>query len=301
MASDLAVKEIERFLEEATRKKSEELLITYQGVFYPSLCSAETFQALDMMEVRKDDVFLVAYPKSGTNWVKKILNDLTASLQKEAPTLEQHMMLEFGKPEKFQKIKDSSSPRVFYTHLHYDNIPKSVFEKKAKIVVVFRNPKDTAVSYYHFYNNNPVLPTMSSWDEFFQKFISGEVCWSSYFDHALAWNRHIDDENILIITYEELKENLYEGVKKIAEFLGLTLPEEKMQSIAENATFQSMSSKSAETHGKFGPIIFRKGVVQDWKTLFTEAQSQEMDAKFEECLAGTKLGAVLKYDIYCKF
>lgn len=54
-------------------------------------------------------------------------------------------------------------------------------------------------------------------------------------------------------------QNLYEGVKKIAAFLGLTLPEEKMQSIAENATFQSMSSKSAETHGKFGPIIFRKG------------------------------------------
>ncbi|XP_019405268.1 PREDICTED: sulfotransferase 6B1-like isoform X2 [Crocodylus porosus] len=238
---------------------------------------------------------------TGTNWVLKILNDLRASHQKKAPTLEHQLMLEFGKPEKFQKIKDLSSPRVFYTHLHYDNIPKSVFEKKAKVVVVFRNPKDTAVSFYHFYNNNPVLPTMNSWDEFFQKFISGEVVWSSYFDHALAWNRHIDDENVLIITYEELKENLYEGVKKIAAFLDFSLPEEKMQSIAENATFQSMSSKSEEKYGKFGPIIFRKGVVRDWKTLFTEAQSQEVDAKFEECLAGTKLGAMLKYDIYCKF
>ncbi|KAG6934098.1 sulfotransferase family 6B member 1, partial [Chelydra serpentina] len=109
------------------------------------------------------------------------------------------------------------------------------------------------------------------------------------------------EENIMIITYEEMKENLPRGVKQIAEFLGFSLPEEKIRSIAENATFQSMSNKSQETHGRFAPMLFRKGDVGDWKNLFTETQSQEMDAKFEECLAGTKLEAKLKYDKYCKY
>jgi len=45
---------------------------------------------------------------------------------------------------------------------------------------------------------------------------------------------------------------------------------------------------------------FSLGVVGDWKNLFTEAQNQEMDAKFKACLEGTKLGAKLKYDVYCK-
>lgn len=32
------------------------------------------------------------------------------------------------------------------------------------------------------------------------------MAWNSYFDHALAWDKHMDEENIMIITYEELKE-----------------------------------------------------------------------------------------------
>ncbi|XP_007058002.2 sulfotransferase 6B1 [Chelonia mydas] len=303
MAMSSFAREIDAVLDAAEGKKPEELLITYKGVLYPSvLCCAETFQALDTMEVRKDDVFLAAYPKCGTNWVEHILNDLTSAvLREEVPPTKHLQILEFGVPEKFQKIKSLPSPRLFTTHLRYDNIPKAVFGSNAKVLVLFRNPKDVAVSYYRFYNKNPGLPNVSSWDEFFQKFMSGEVCWSSYFDHILAWNKHMDKENIMIITYEEMKENLPQGVKQIAEFLGFSLPEEKIQSIAENATFESMSNKSQETYGKFGPILFRKGTVGDWKNLFTEAQSQEMDAKFEECLAGTKLGARLKYDKYCKY
>lgn len=53
-------------------------------------------------------------------------------------------------------------------------------------------------------------------------------------------------------------QNLHGGVKQIAEFLGFSLPDEKIQSIAENSTFQSMSSKSQETHGKFAPMLSEK-------------------------------------------
>uniref|UniRef100_A0A8D0L9T3 Sulfotransferase n=1 Tax=Sphenodon punctatus TaxID=8508 RepID=A0A8D0L9T3_SPHPU len=255
------------------------------------------------MEARKDDVFLAAYPKCGTNWILHILNDLIAAVpsNKDMPPPDLIQMLEFGVPEKIQRMKNLPSPRVFTSHLHYDNIPKSFIENKVKILVIFRNPKDAAVSFYHFYNNNPLLPNTDSWDEFFQKFMSGEVCWNSYFNHALVWDKHMDDENILVITFEEMKENLAQGVKQIAEFFGFPVPEEKINSIADRATFQSMSNKSKGTHGSFAPILFRKGAVGDWKTLFTEVQSQEMDAKFEECLAGTKLGAKLKYNTYCKF
>lgn len=42
------------------------------------------------------------------------------------------------------------------------------------MLVVFRNPKDTMVSYFHFYNNNPVLPKAESWDAFYSDFMKGE-------------------------------------------------------------------------------------------------------------------------------
>uniref|UniRef100_A0A670HLK3 Sulfotransferase n=1 Tax=Podarcis muralis TaxID=64176 RepID=A0A670HLK3_PODMU len=298
------VENIDNILATTQTKENEELLFTFRGVLYPKrLCSLETFEAVAAMEARKDDRLIVAYPKCGTNWMLKIVNDMIAVIPsyKDLPPLENCPILEFGPPTKLQELGKQPSPRIISTHLHYDNIPKSFIEKKVKMLVLFRNPKDAAVSYYHFYNKNPILPDVGSWDDFFPKFMNGEVCWKSYFDYILAWDKHVDEENVMIITYEELKENLHEGVKRIAEFYELPLSDEMIKSVAENSTFQAMSSKSEETHGRFAPVLFRKGAVGDWKTLFTEAQSREMDAKFEECLAGTKLGAKLKYDQYCKF
>lgn len=32
------------------------------------------------------------------------------------------------------------------------------------------------------------------------------VSWGSYFEHALAWDQRMEDPNIKVITYEELKQ-----------------------------------------------------------------------------------------------
>ncbi|XP_053368676.1 sulfotransferase 6B1-like [Clarias gariepinus] len=98
------------------------------------------------------------------------------------------------------------SRRLLVTHLHPDEIPVSFKTNKTKMLVVFRNPKDTVVSYYHFMNKHPVLPKVESWDKFLFDFMSGEVAYGSYFDHALAWEKHNGDPNVMFVTYEELKE-----------------------------------------------------------------------------------------------
>ncbi|KAM4770933.1 sulfotransferase 6B1-like [Rhinophrynus dorsalis] len=292
--------DIKKTLEASKQIPQEKLLFTYNGVLYPSTtCQTETFKAIENFESREDDIMMVAYPKCGSNWTIQLLHDMVHLIYNKVPP-PAIPLIEFGAPDKFEKLKNEASPRVLGSHLHYDNIPKSIFDKKVKLLVVFRNPKDTAVSYYHFYNNNPVLPTYSSWDIFFQDFMSGNVCWGSYFDHAVAWNKHIDDEGVMIMTFEEMKQDLEGSVKKIAEFLGFQMNQEQAQQIANKGTFKSMKEKAKETHGAFANIVFRKGDVGDWRSYFTEAQSEEMDAKFEKHLAGTKLGEMLNYNVYCK-
>ncbi|XP_041420371.1 sulfotransferase 6B1 isoform X2 [Xenopus laevis] len=239
------------------------------------------------------------YAPRGTNWTLHLLQDIVYAVHKKDPAAV-IPMLEFCGENKFEKLKEEASPRVLGTHLSYDGIPKSFFNKPLKMLVVFRNPKDTALSYYHFYNNNPTLPKYSCWDTFFEDFMAGNVCWGSYFDHVLAWNKHIDNENIMIVTFEELKKDLEVAVRNISKFFGFSLTEEQIRSIADKGTFKSMKEKSEETHGAMGKSIFRKGEVGDWRNIFTEAQNQEMDAKFEACLAGTKLGEMLQYNVYCK-
>ncbi|XP_030410137.1 sulfotransferase 6B1 [Gopherus evgoodei] len=293
--------EIEKVLEKSKGFSLKDLLFFYQGTPYPvTVCSAETFQALENLEARRDDMVLVSYPKCGANWLIQLLNDLIFTTSQTKHINTELPFIECGDPEKYQRMKQFPSPRILATHLHYDNLPKSIFKNKAKILVLFRNPKDTAASFFHFYNNVTEVPSYNSWDEFFSEFMSGKVSWGSYFDHAVTWNKHIEDENVMIITYEDLKENLASGVKQIAEFFGFSPTAEQIQFIADRGSFQAMREKSQEIYGSVGPILFRKGAVGDWKNLFTEAQSQEMDAKFKECLGGTKLEANLKYDVHCK-
>ncbi|XP_048884979.1 sulfotransferase 6B1-like [Brienomyrus brachyistius] len=288
-------------LEKAHAMKNEDKVFRYNGILYPIIRTPEeNLKALVNLEARPDDVMLVAFPKCGFNWMFGVLKKIVAAVKGTESQIMVHPLIEFLSPAKQQMLADLPSPRVLGTHLLPQNMPSSFFAKKTKIVVMFRNPKDTAVSYFHFTNNNPVLQTAESWDKFYSDFMQGEVPWGSYFDYALAWEEHINDPNVLVVIFEDMKQNLCKGIERITQFYGYSLTEEQVQSIAKASGFEAMKESSRSTYGQMADIIFRKGEVGDWKNLFTADQSQEMDAAFEKHLAGTMLGTKLKYDVYCK-
>lgn len=64
--NDSLVKQMNKMFDENKDNKNEELFFTFKGVLYPNrLCSAETFEALETFEARKDDMLVIAYPKCG--------------------------------------------------------------------------------------------------------------------------------------------------------------------------------------------------------------------------------------------
>ncbi|NXC31413.1 ST6B1 Sulfotransferase, partial [Campylorhamphus procurvoides] len=168
------------------------------------------------------------------------------------------------------------------------------------LLLLIRNPKDLATSFFHFSNRLAILPSYDTWDDFFVEFMAKRMAWGCYFEYLSKWNKYADEENIMTITYEELKEDRAVGVKNIAAFLGISLTEEQLQLVVERSSFQAMKKNSQKTHGAFGDILFRKGAVSDWKNLFSEDQNEKMDKAFEEHVGGTKLGTKLKYEVYCK-
>ncbi|XP_022537814.2 sulfotransferase 6B1 [Astyanax mexicanus] len=281
--------------------KEEEKLYRYNGVLYPVIMSPEeNLRALESVEAREDDIMLVAYPKCGFNWMVAVLRKIMSAASGVKAESKMPPLMEFFGSEALQFLQKAPSPRLLGTHMHPDNIPASFFQKKTKMLVVFRNPKDTMVSFYHFSSKNPVLATPESWDQFYTDFMSGEVPWGSYFDHALAWEKYIDDPSVMIITFEELKQDLSGGVQRVAEFFGYSLTDDQIQSIAEESTFNAMREGSKDSHGQMGKVFFRKGEIGDWRNHFSDVQSEEMDAAFKKHLEGTKLGARLQYDLHCK-
>ena len=78
---------------------------------------------------------------------------------------ENHPILRRREPDPSESSPDSKpviellpSPRLLQTHLPYDVIPKGKDDTTTcKYIYIARNPKDTAVSYYHFMLNFPEM------------------------------------------------------------------------------------------------------------------------------------------------
>ncbi|XP_042320826.1 sulfotransferase 6B1-like isoform X2 [Sceloporus undulatus] len=270
---------VDKAMDDGAKMAPEDLMFSYKGILYPStVCSPETFKALESFEARDDDVFLAGYPKSGTNWVGQILTDLVTTSSKHT--------------ENFNRVDDEELEEFPYLEVGD--------AEKYQILLLIRNPKDVATSFYHFSNGLSPLPTYKTFDDFFTAFMNGEMPWGSYFDYVFEWNKHADKKNVMTVTYEELKENRALGVKKISEFFEFPLTDEELQEVVDRSSFQAMKENSTKTHGAMGSVLFRKGSVNDWKNFFSEDHNQKMDMTFEERLGGTKLGEKLNYGVYCK-
>jgi hypothetical protein len=70
---------------------------------------------------------------------------------------------------------DVKRRRVFFTHLPLELLPKSALNGDCRIVYVARNPKDNAVSFYHYHRMTRFLGLQHnlSWDEFFALYMAG--------------------------------------------------------------------------------------------------------------------------------
>ncbi|NWI65987.1 ST6B1 Sulfotransferase, partial [Todus mexicanus] len=104
-----------------------------------------------------------------------------------------------------KRMNKLPSPRFIVTHLRPENLPSSVFKNKAKILLLIRNPKDVTTSFYYFNNRMSPFPSYETWDDFFEAFMTKKMPWGCYFEYLSSWNKYADDENVMPITYEELK------------------------------------------------------------------------------------------------
>uniref|UniRef100_A0A8B9SCW5 Sulfotransferase n=1 Tax=Apteryx owenii TaxID=8824 RepID=A0A8B9SCW5_APTOW len=272
---------LEKSMIAADTLERKDLIFTYKGTVYPTtLCTAEIFKAMESFEARRDDVILAGFPKSGTNWFGQILSDLIATAAKNNKNETNHHndvpeefpYLEIGDPEKYERMKKLPPRRLIRTHMAPQNLPESIFKNKAKILLLLRNPKDLATSYYHFSLVFSPFPSYESWDSFFKDFMAGKVPWGSYFNYLSEWNKYIVSENVMPVSFEEVKE------------VSLALFDVHIYSFADYEIFQLANHSG----------------VSDWRNLFEEKHNLEMDKMYKEHLAATALGTRLNYDVYCK-
>ncbi|CAH1245938.1 SULT1C2 [Branchiostoma lanceolatum] len=165
-----------------------------------------------------------------------------------------------------------------------------LFHTQVKVLVPMRNPKDTAVSLYHYAHNMWKLRDFKvtiPWEQFAQNFINGNVPYGDYCDHLLGWWQMCDDPHFLFLKYEDMKRDLLSAVKTIVAFLDVELEESALTAVAEACTFDNMKTEMANSEIPEIRMLPRKGIVGDWKNMFSPEQNKAFDTWYEKKLGGT--------------
>ncbi len=132
-------------------------------------------------------------------------------------------------------------PRIVKTHLLPSFLERQVKQDKVKVIVIVRNPKDTLVSFFHFYRMHEALGNFTgSWDQFFEAFKNRELIFHDYFEMYSQWWPLRTEENVLFVHYEECKSKPVHVVKEIGEFLGKELSDDTAEKIALSISFKNM-------------------------------------------------------------
>ena len=141
-----------------------------------------------------------------------------------------------------EKIQSTARPRLIKTHLPMQLLPDQIWTVNPKIVYVYRQTKDVAVSYFHQYK---------TWDnyqggmqEFLDCFVGDCLMWSPYHKHISNFLELSEiQKNVHLVKYENLKKDLHHEILRMSKFLETNIRDEQILKLMEHLNIDNMKSK----------------------------------------------------------
>jgi len=260
------------------------------------------------------DVFVMTYAKSGTNWMMQIAHQLIHhgnsdydhlhDLVPWPDTLTMPFLKKYAIPiEEATHWQTAPEPlRVIKTHFNWDMLP---YSDQAKYIAVIRDPKDVFVSNYFFVRDGVYGPAMPTVDTWFELFLSADFplggSWAVNTAGYWAQRHH---PNVLIASFKDMKRDLGGMVKKVARFLDVDVSADIVDEVCRRSSFEYM--KGIDRKFAIGKLIawrepgamIRKGSQGGSSELLSRGQQRRIDEHFQAELA--RLGSDFPYEDFCE-
>lgn len=215
----------------------EEMLKSFKG-----FATSEGVERGLGFEPRSTDILISPYAKCGTTWVQQIVHSLRTrgamdfdEITAVTPWLE--LSHDMGIDPNAQQY----FPRAYKSHLSWDLIPKG-----GRYICVLRDPKDALVSMYKFLEGWFFQPGSISINEFARDFYMREQDADGYWYHLVSWWQVREQSDVLILCYEDMKDNLCANVKKIAAVMSIELDAQLQAIVLEHSSLEFMRRHSAQ-------------------------------------------------------
>jgi len=206
-------------------------------------------------------VFLSSTGRSGTWWTARMIYHLLAS--------KGYRLLNFPN-DPWTKIKQSVAPKYFavgYVDFN-DDLKCTIDSGKLRTIFLYRDPRDIMVSTTIFFEG------------------------AFRFDISLL-DRHIrrikswmqaEEGTVCFISFEDLKQNTFDQLVKIRNFLKLDAEDKTLKEIIWLYQFRFLS-KGREPGQEVSTNHYRKGIIGDWKTYFNEQEKKLVNKKYGSFLS----------------
>ena len=216
------------------------------------------------LTIKDDDLILAGFPKTGSTWIRYFLYCLLKQRMEGFGSTIDDMndaMPEYAHPSFFHPWKFEECPRIIKTHRH---CLKNFRDHKAVLVV--RDPRDIAVSFYHHVSGMK--------QDAFQGTVKDvikhpEMGMEAFFKHFESWNNHAG----LVLRYEDLKTDPVAEFGKLADYFGITNDTSRVESAVNESDFSAMTKAQEKSHRlkegyKEGHKFVRSGKKAQWKDVF---------------------------------
>jgi Sulfotransferase domain len=229
------------------------------------------FGRIPIAERRVDDIYIIGFPKSGSNWMQNLAAGLIYGLPPAAlpDSLVQELVPDIDYFRHYQRYFEVT---VFRSH----SLPRPDFRR---VIHIVRDPRDVFVSLLHFrraLRGIIVDPAVQLEDQRF----SG----TAWRNHLESWLSNPYGAEVLLVKYEDLRRDTKAECRRILEFVGVARTEDEIETVVSQSTFQRLREKE-EKYGKSNPprwprdkTFYRRGQVGSHK----DELSQDIERRLLE-------------------
>jgi hypothetical protein len=192
------------------------------------------------LDVFPDDIFLVSFPKSGNTWTRFLIGNLI-SPNERADFSNINRLIPDPEAMSKREMNRAKRPRIIKSHQYFD-------PRFPKIIYVVRDPRDVALSQYHFHRKRRLIDDGYAVEKFVTRFVAGETSiYGSWGENVASWlSTRAGRAGFLLVRYEDLLENALLEVGKIAAFLNQPATPEKLKQAVDRSSADQMRKLEKE-------------------------------------------------------